>query len=106
MELDIVELRKLYKDDMVFLTAHCALRLEQRGITEDDIESALNNGTIIEHYPKDYPWPSCLILGYSNKRPLHLCIGSSGEAGKLITAYWPDPDKWENDFMQRKENDE
>ena len=53
-ELDILELRKLYKDDMVFLTTHCSLRLEQRGITEDDIESALKNGEIIEQYPDDY----------------------------------------------------
>ena len=104
-ELDILELRKLYKNDMVFLTAHCALRLEQRSITEDDIESALNNGEIIEQYSDDYPWPSCLILGYSNSRPLHICMGSNGEAAKLITAYWPDPEKWSVDFKQRKETE-
>lgn len=104
-ELDIIELRKLYDRDMVFLTAHCALRLEQREITEDDIRSALNNGDIIERYLEDYPWPSCLISGYSNGRPLHICIGTNGEAAKLITAYWPDPDKWSADFKQRKEND-
>lgn len=103
-ELDILELRKLYKYDMVFLTAHCSLRLEQRDITEDDIESALNNGEIIEQYPDDYPWSSCLILGYSNNRPLHICLGSNEEAAKLITAYWPDPDKWSDDFKQRKES--
>ena len=105
MELDIAELRKLYKNDMVFLTAHCSLRLDQRGIGEDDIQSALNNGEIIEQYPDDFPWPSCLILGYSNDRPLHICMASSGEAGKLITAYWPDPAKWSSDFRTRKEND-
>ena len=55
--LDILELRKLYNNDMAFLTSHCSLRLEQRNITEDDIESALNNGEIIEQYPDDYPWP-------------------------------------------------
>lgn len=104
-ELNILELRKLYKNDMVFLTAHCALRLEQRSITEDDIEFALNNGEIIEQYPNDYPWPSCLILGYSNNRPLHICMGSNEDAAKLITAYWPDSDKWSADFKQRKETE-
>lgn len=104
-ELDILELRNLYKNDMVFLTSNCSLRLEQRGITEDDIESALNSGTIIEQYPEDYPWLSCLILGYSDNRPLHICMGSNGEAAKLITAYWPNPEKWSADFMQRKENE-
>lgn len=86
-ELNILELRKLYENDMVFLTAHCSLWLEQRDITEDDIESALNNGEIIEQYPDNYPWPSYLILDYSNNRPLHICMGSNGEAAKLITAY-------------------
>ena len=104
-ELDILELRKLYENDMVFLTSHCSLRLEQRNITEDDIESALNNGEIIEQYPDDYPWPSCLILGYSNNHPLHICMGSNGDAAKLITAYWPDPKKWSADFKQRKETE-
>ena len=104
-ELDISELRKLYKNDMVFLTAHCSLRLDQREITEDDIEAALNNGEIIEQYPDDYPWPSCLILGYSGKRPLHVCMGSNGEAAKLITAYWPDSQKWSADFKRRKKGE-
>lgn len=104
-ELDILELRKLYNNDMAFLTSHCSLRLEQRNITEDDIESALNNGEIIEQYPDDYPWPSCLILGHSNGQPLHICMGSNGDAAKLITAYWPDPKKWSADFKQRKETE-
>lgn len=59
----------------------------------------------IEQYPDDYPWPSCLVLGYSGKRPLHICMGSNGDAAKLITAYWPDPEKWSIDFKQRKENE-
>jgi hypothetical protein len=27
--------------------------------------AALTNGEIIEHYPTDYPFPSCLVLGLS-----------------------------------------
>ena len=49
-ELDILELRNLYKNDMVFLTSHCSLRLEQRGITEDDIESALESLRHVRKY--------------------------------------------------------
>lgn len=102
--MEIAELRRLYKEDRMFLTAHCSLRLEQRGISEKDIENAINNGEIIEQYPDDYPWPSCLVLGFSDQKALHLCIGTSGEAEKLITAYWPDPEKWDADFKQRRES--
>lgn len=88
---------------MVFLSIHCSVRLEQRAITEDDIKAAIQNGEIIENYPDDYPWPSCLILGHTNNKPLHICLASNYEAVKLITAYYPDPLKWSSDFKNRKE---
>ena len=32
-------------------------------LDNDDVMNAINNGEIIEQYPDDYPFPSCLILG-------------------------------------------
>ena len=37
-------------------------------------------GEIIEEYPNDYPYPSCLTLGNLNtKWPLHVVVGSNHE---------------------------
>lgn len=37
-------------------------------------------GEIIEEYPNDYPYPSCLTLGNLNtKCPLHVVVGSNHE---------------------------
>jgi len=84
-------------------TSHILERLFQRNIRVDDVKAALTNGEIIEQYPNDYPFPSCLVLGYTMAgRVLHVVCGSNGEALWLITAYFPNPFEWTEDFRQRR----
>lgn len=60
-------------------------------------------GEIIERYPNDYPYPSCLLLGSAvNKRKIHIVCGIGNGKLYIITAYYPDTDKWENDYKTRK----
>ena len=103
-ELDILELRKLCTPQNIRITLHAAKRLEQRGIFLSDVIACIMNGEIIEQYPDDYPYPSCLILGFSlGNKFLHVVIGHHETKLFLITAYFPSCDKWENDFKTRKE---
>ena len=105
MELDILELRKLCIPTNIRITLHAAKRLEQRGIFIKDVISCITNGEIIEQYPDDYPYPSCLIFGLSvNEKFLHVVIGHHESELFLITAYFPSTDKWESDFKTRKEH--
>ena len=105
MALNILELRKLCVPKNIHVTLHAAKRLEQRGIFLRDVMACIINGDIIEQYPDDYPYPSCLILGMSVKNKfLHVVIGQHDSNLFLITAYFPDIDKWESDFKTRKEN--
>lgn len=104
-ELDINELRKICIPENIEITLHAAKRLEQRGILLSDVISCIQKGEIIEQYPDDYPCPSCLILGISvKKKYIHVVIGSDLETIWIITAYYPDSNKWEHDFKTRKEN--
>lgn len=67
--------------------------------------ACIMNGEIIEQYPDDYPYPSCLILGMSiEDKYLHVVIGHHESDLFLITAYFPSVDKWEADFKTRKEH--
>ena len=101
--IDIKKLQLYYDEDMVFVTAHAAERFRQRGIKNKDIIYAVQNGEIIEQYPEDYPYPSCLLLGFTVKsRPLHVVMSDEGTASRIITAYFPDKDKWKADFKTRK----
>lgn len=102
--IDIEQLRKYYEEGRVFSTQHAAERFRQRGIRAADVRLAVGNGEIIEQYPGDFPFPSCLILGADhNKMPLHVCMSDEGSAGRIITAYRPDPNKWSQDLRTRKE---
>lgn len=65
MGLNISELQKLCIPENIAITLHAAKRLEQRGISINDVISCILSGEIIEQYPTDYPHPSCLILGIS-----------------------------------------
>ena len=104
MALDILELRKLCIPKNIRITLHAAKRLEQRGIFLKDVISCIMNGEIIEQYPDDYPFPSCLIFGYSvDNKIIHVVMSDEGTGSRIITAYFPDPEKWESDYRTRKE---
>jgi hypothetical protein len=67
------------------------------------VAGALASGEIIEQYPTDYPFPSCLVLGYTAEgKALHVVCGSNGAELWLITAYNPAPADWTEDFRQRR----
>lgn len=105
MALDILELRKLCIPKNIQITLHAAKRLEQRGILLKDVMACIMNGEIIEQYPDDYPYPSCLIFGWNvDGKILHAVIGQHESELFLITAYFPNTEKWESDFKTRKEH--
>lgn len=98
--IDIKELQAFCEDpDNVILTRHVLERIRQREIERDDLFSVVSTGEIIEQYPNDYPFPSCLILGNSlNGSPLHMVCGSGKNKVWFVTVYIPDPDEWEDDL--------
>ena len=73
-------------------------------IQVEELLEALDSGEIIEEYPEDTPYPSCLILGHTSAgRVLHVVAAPvpNGESLIIITTYQPDPDRWESDFKRR-----
>ncbi len=102
--IDIEILKKYYLDDMVLVSEHAAMRFKQRGLKAKDIRAAVNSGEIIEQYPDDFPFPSCLIIGKSGDgKWIHVVMSNEGSMSRIITAYYPDPDKWSEDLITRKE---
>jgi len=106
MELNIEALRALCESNAVKWTAHVLARLQERGIAPNDVRHCIKTGRIIEQYPDDYPFPSCLVLGCSKAAlTLHAVVGVGQGYLWLITAYYPDPEKWNADFSLRRGND-
>lgn len=99
----IDDLREKCDDKTIEVTSHMLMRLQQRGIKYAEVKSIIMSGEIIEDYPNDYPYPSCLILGWTEQGiPLHVVAGLGASKLWLITAYKPDKDQWSNDFKNRK----
>lgn len=100
----IEDFRKINKSENIVISLHGQLRLNERNITVDDVMNAIDNGEIIEQYPDDFPFPSCLILGLSiNDVYIHIVVSMNDGKIYLITAYVPNTDKWEADLKNRKQ---
>ena len=100
--MTIDDIALLCKKQSVRWTSHILQRMFRRGISMDDVLKTLTNGEIIEQYPSDYPFPSCLVLGHTKAgKVLHVVCGSNGVELWLITAYIPSPADWSEDFRQR-----
>jgi len=76
----------------------------ERGITRDEVMQVILHGEVIRDYPDDQPYPSRLILGWRNTRPLHVVAADNEHDDEtiIITAYEPDPALWEADFKTKK----
>lgn len=103
-ELNLDDLRKLCESGSVAWSVHALERLQERGISKPDVMNAICRGKIIEHYPDAFPYPACLILGVSvNEQIVHVVCGSNGSIVKIITAYFPDDEKFGESGEKRKE---
>lgn len=88
--------------EQIAVTEHARIRLEERGISIEDVVCCLDSGQVIHRYDDDKPLPSCLISGRgADGKPLHIVASKDDSFVYLITAYHPDADKWNSDFSKR-----
>lgn len=95
------DIRKLCLKGAVRMTLHVERQCRVRSISMEQIEQALMHGKIIKQYSDDRPYPSCLIL-YAASQPLHVVASVNKTEVYVITAYHPDPNVWEPDFLTKK----
>jgi len=98
----ISKIKKFVSDGKVQVRHHARIQMRRRKIRIDDVVEAVSSGEVIEKYPEDTPFPSCLIYGKSNNRPIHVVCALSDEEVIIITAYEPCPDKWIDFRFRRK----
>jgi hypothetical protein len=53
---------------------HALRRMIERGISRAEVIGAQKYKKVIEDYPDDTPYPSCLVLGFIEQRPLHVVV--------------------------------
>ena len=104
--MDYAEIRRCLVNCRFTDHARREMETEPFGVIRvEEILQILDVGEIIEEYPDDKPYPSCLILGWTvTGRPLHV-VGAPVPVEDLliiITTYQPDPKRWEPDFRRRE----
>lgn len=76
-----------------------------RMISTSDVRKVLEEGEIIEDYPKDARGHSCLMLGKcTDGRAVHVVCAPKDEYVAVITAYIPDEAQWSEDYRMRIES--
>ena len=103
MIFNISDIKELVKNNKIQWSGHILTRMHQRGIKVKDVIDCINNGSIIEYYLDDYPYPSCLILGYNNiNTGIHVVCAVGQDNTWMITAYYPSEDEWLEDLKTRR----
>jgi hypothetical protein len=98
---DIVE---AIRADRVRITDHADEEARADGLSLDEIFFSVSRGEVIEDYPTDRPYPSCLVFGLEpGGEPVHSVWAYNVENrwAVLVTVYCPDPQRWD-DWRRRK----
>lgn len=102
--MNIAYIIEAIRANRVRVTDHADEEAEADQLTFDEIYFSVLNGEIIEDYPNDKPYPSCLIYGRTfGGEPVHSvwAYNEKNLWAVLVTVYRPDPNLWIN-WRERK----
>lgn len=95
--MEIESIIDAFHQNRVRISDHADEETEADGLSFDEIYLSVLNGEIIERYPGDNTYPSCLIFGLTfSGDPVH-SVWAYNEENRwavLITVYRPDPNRW------------
>ena len=97
--MNIEDIISAIRTNRIRITDHADEEANQDGLNIDQIFSSILHGEVIESYPDDRPFPSCLIFGETFRgEPIHSvwAINPDNEWAVLITVYRPAPERWIN----------
>ncbi len=88
----------------IVFSIHAGLRMSKWSIDEEDVQTVVDAGDVIEEYPNALPLPCQLMIGKTKDRYIHVVVAKIEAARRaiIITSYIPDPAKWEPDLRTRR----
>ena len=104
--MEISKIIEAIDENRIRISDHADLEAHEDRLSFEEIYCSVREGEIIEDYPTDTPYPSCLIYGRNNDGvPIHSvwAYNPDNRWAVLITVYRPDPSQWINWIERRKE---
>jgi Domain of unknown function (DUF4258) len=100
-------IRDLVTGGNVRISDHGYDELSDDEILVRDLLNGISSATVVEDYPKFPKGAAVLVLQFDgNNRPVHVVWGipkGFTSPAVLITAYRPDPAKWNEHFTERRQ---
>jgi len=106
MSHTFAQILRLVEQGDVEISDHGYNELAADGLFVRDAMATVRNGTVVEDY-SEYPKGPCVLVLQKDRKGEHIHVvwgiprGRSAPA-VLITAYRPDPARWESDFLRRR----
>lgn len=102
--MTITEITSAIQQGRIKITDHADEEAQADNLTFSEIYLSVFWGKVVEDYPNDKPYPSCLIYGKTfSGDPIHSvwAYNSDSAWAVLITVYRPDPERW-IDWQERR----
>ncbi len=83
---------------------HALAIMAERNFQPDQIRIGIHAALTVEEYLQDQPYPSCLLLLWIGRRPVHVVAANNDDDGEtiIITVYEPSTDKWYDGYIRRR----
>ncbi|MCU0516065.1 MAG: DUF4258 domain-containing protein [Oscillatoria sp. Prado101] len=104
--MDINDIVEAIQANRVRITEHADEEAADDRLTFDKIYFSVFLGEIVESYPKEKPYPRCLIYGQTfSGEQVHSvwAYNKENQWAVLITVYRPDPNRWINWRERRRQ---
>ena len=100
------KVRVLVGGGEVRISEHGYDELAEDDLTAREVLGGIVDAALVEEYP-DYPKGPCVLVLQKDKRglPIHVVWGipkGHDKPAVLITAYRPDPERWDESFLKRR----
>jgi hypothetical protein len=106
LETFLEKIRSLVRAGDVRVSEHGYDELAEDGLTAREALGGVLEAIIVEDYP-DFPKGPCALLLQKDSagKPVHVVWGipnGHDKPGVLVTAYRPDPTRWDETFTRRR----
>ena len=102
----VERVRNLISAGEVRISEHGYDELAEDGLTARELLAGVLAAVVVEEYP-NYPKGPCALLLQKDcaGKPVHVVWGIPKGYNKpvvLVTAYRPDPERWDEEFLRRR----